>query len=339
MLFSLIGILLIASFNYVVDPFNVNSLKISGFNDKKPDAQHRLRVALNVIKNKPKTIVLGTSRANNIDEECLRSISEGLFYNAGLPGANFDEIYAYFLHALYVQPDLKKVVLGIDLFSFNLNRKPQADFKEERLQKSYRSLTDHKDTLLTRQALLKSWECVYSSFFDVKMANKIAEIGDEVYLKSLLDSEEFYKDFAIDSEKIKKFQSMVEICQSRGIELQAFVCPVKALYWEFYYQNGLWPHVEDLKRQLCAVHPIWDFSGFNPITMETLDSGGKDLYHECSHFTFYVGGLLIKRMFGEPSSIDSVGYLLSPETVESSLAEILEPIQNLRSDDLCAKRP
>lgn len=325
LLFSLLVILVVISINYFVDPFNIHQvIPIKGFNHTKSETQRRLTAALNTIRYKPKTIVLGTSRATRIGQEGLGNSCEGSFYNACFAGAGFDEMYAYFLHALYLQPDLKRVIVAIDLFSFNANRNPQVDFKMERLQRNSYELNDLKEVLFSYKALSESCKSVFFSFFEIKIKNSILETGEEKYLQQLLNTEENYKNYQLDPEKIKKFQSLAEMCKTRSIDLHVFVCPVKAQYWEFYYQNGLWSHVENLKRQLCAIHPLWDFSGYNPITLETLETEGEELYHDCSHFTLYTGSLLVKRMFGQTSSIDSVGYLLSPQTVESALADILE---------------
>lgn len=323
--FSVSLILSIMTINYIIDPFNIYSVAtIQGLSHVKPEFQSRLTVALNTIKFKPKTIVLGTSRAVHIPKEGLGNLCEEPFYNAGISGASFDEIHSYFLHALYLQPDLKRVILGIDLFSFHADRKPQIDFKSERIQNKHVNFNDLKDTLISYNALAASCKCAYLSFFDIEIINPIIEMGDNVYLQKMLESSENYKNYRIDPEKIEKFKNFVEICRNYKIDLQVYISPVKAFYWEFYYQNGLWPHVEDLKKQLCAIYPIWDFSGYNPITLETLDSDGESLYFECSHFTPYIGKLLVKRMLGETSSIDSIGYRLTPENVESILIEILD---------------
>lgn len=325
LLFSLLGIFLVISFNYVVDPFNIHQPASKSFSLVKPNASTRLSKAWNTIRHKPKTIVLGTSRSIHINPEKWENIDEGPFYNAGFSGASFDEIYDYFLHALYVQPDLKRVFLGIDLFSFNSKRKPQVDFKGERLQTNHFELDDIKEVLLSYRALIHSFADVCNIFFEVGEKNPIKEMGgDSVYLQQMLSSNEFYKDYTIGMDKINKFQNLVEICKECSIELHVFVCPVKAQYWEFYYQNDLWLPLENLKRLLCAFHPLWDFSGYNPITLETLESEGEALYHECSHFTVYTGNLLVKRMLGQPSSIDSIGYLLFPENVDQTLVKILE---------------
>lgn len=315
---------LVIFFNYIVDPFNIHQPVSKSFSLAKPNASTRLSKAWNTIRYKPKTIVLGTSRSIHINPENWENIDEGPFFNAGFLGASFDEIFDYFLHAAYVQPDLKRVFLGIDLFSFNAKRKPQLDFKEERLQKAHFDFEDIKEVLLSYRALMHSFEDLYNAFFKIKEKNPIKEMGDSVYLQQMLNSDECYKDYSIGIDKINKFRSLVEICKERSIELHVFVCPVKAQYWEFYYQNDLWLPLENLKRQLCAFHPLWDFSGYNPLTLETLKSEGESLYHECSHFTIYTGNLLVKRMLGQPSSIDSIGYLLIPENVDQTLAKILQ---------------
>ncbi len=42
----------------------------------------------------------------------------------------------YFQHAIANQPNLKEVVIGVDLFSFNKFKESTVDFKENRLEKS-----------------------------------------------------------------------------------------------------------------------------------------------------------------------------------------------------------
>lgn len=149
-------------------------------------------------------------------------------------------------------------------------------------------------------------------------------MGEKEYLRIMLEDDSNYGHYKIGAEKIQMFQNLVTTCQEQAIDLKVFICPVKAMYWDFYLQNGIWGHLEDLKRQLCAIHPIWDFSGANPITTEVLDVGGKPLYQECSHFTPVVVNLLLQRMQGSPSIADSIGYLLTPHNVEDVLLKIKE---------------
>lgn len=305
----------IALFTLVMDPFEIYSVPlIKGLNDNKYPDQDRLLSAINIIKHKPKLIVLGTSRVRNLSS--IDKYSEkGSAYNAFFPGADFNEIYAYFLHTLHVQPDLKTVIVGIDLFSFNPKRKPAVSFTPDRLFKESITIKDIKNTLISFRALINACQTLLYSALSLEKENPILQLGEKEYLKTMLANEENYKNFTVSEEKVQKFQSLVAICKQKDIDLKVFICPVKAMYWDFYFNNDLWRHVEELKKQLCAIHPIWDFSGFNPITTETLKCD-ESLYFECSHFTPYTGSLLLQRMFGAPSQIDDIGYLLTPDNFE-----------------------
>lgn len=321
---TVMGMLFVVSVIYFIDPFGVHSsFVIKGINHHKYEIQGRLSTAFNMIKFQPKNILLGTSRTLvGFDNEALKSLDEGEdFYNAGFAGASFDEIYSYFLHALYVQPDLKKVILGIDLLSFNNNRKPQKDFNEARLQKKHYSLKDLKDVLFSYHALSSSFQTFAVSAFDYGTKNSIVEMGELNYLRAMLKSDENYGNYKLDSIKIRKFEELVAICNEKRIELKVFICPIKALYADFYFQNGLWSSFEELKRQLCFLHPLWDFSGFNAITTESLNSECS-LYHECSHFTSFTGRLLLDRMHNKTCIIDSVGFLLTPKNIKDALIKI-----------------
>jgi len=323
---TVVGLFLVLGINYFVDPFGIYPFTpIKGINLLKIKTASRMAIAMRMIRYQPKMVALGTSRvAIGFEGDVLKNYSEDdSYFNAGFAGASFDEMYAYFEHALYVQPNLKTIILGIDLFSFGENRNPQVDFNHERLQRNDFVLKDVKHSLISFKSLWSSFECVCRNMFDLEIPNEIHQIGEENLFNLMLNAKDTYQNYALDQEKINKFRNIVDICKAGSIELKVFVCPIKAKYWEFYCTNGLWPHVENLKRQLCFIHPVWDFSGYNPITTESFDSNGVALYQDCSHFTTFTGELLLKRIFGHPSPIDSIGFLLTPETVEKSFKQIL----------------
>lgn len=325
-IFSFISVLVVISFNYFIDPYGIYSqTRIQGINhSNRHETLNRMSIALRAILYKPKSIVLGSSRVLSLEGFTYEGEN---IYNMGIPSASFDEMYSYFLHALYLQPDLKRLILGIDLFSFNEKNIHASDYNEERLGKTSYTLKDLKDSLFTYKTLYKSLKVIDLSRLNKKIPYEILTVEDKVYLQHMLTSEEYYKNYHLDLKKIEKFKQLVDICRNRSIDLKVFICPVRALYWEFYIQNDLWAHVLDLKRQLSVIFPLWDFSGFNPITTETLESEGNALYHECSHCTTYTGSLLLKRMFNQPSKMDSIGYLLTPENFEFVNAEIFKDRQ------------
>jgi hypothetical protein len=86
------------------------------------------------------------------------------------------------------------------------------------------------------------------------------------------------------------------------------------MYWECFHINQIWDRVEELKIKLSAIHPIWDFSGYNSITMESLPLETK-FYDDCSHYTPKIGNLLIGKILGK-ENLDC-GHLLTPANVRS----------------------
>lgn len=341
-LFSSLGFILLLGI--LIDPFDIyHAPTIKGFNENKVARENQLRlvIALALGEQKPKAIIIGSSRTKNgINPEDVEKETGTVFFNSSLHGANFDEIYEYFLYALKIQPQLKSVIIGIDLFAFNKNRPPVDSSYTKRLQNNRNRIENLIETIFSWTALKSEWITFFANisstqFFESVPENfqikytptqGILDMGELKYLKFMLANEHNYKDYAIGEDKIEKFRNLVSICKTSGIDLRVFICPLRALYWEFYYQNGLWPSVEQLKKELCESHPIWDFSGFTPLTAETMDSHGEPLYIECSHFTPCAGRMLLKQMYEGPENSE-LGCLLTPETLNTHLAQILDDRQ------------
>lgn len=321
----------------LVDPFAIyHTSPIPGFNLEKVEKLTHLRLfyAYELIHVKPKFIVLGSSRSGNLDLDDLNKNTGLTFFNCSIQGVSFDEIYAYFLHAFHVQPQLQSVIIGIDLFSFNKHRTCRQDFKAERLQVDFFYPKDVYETIFTWPALSACFNTIKInrahsanaglSNEQMPLENKL--IKDIKMLKPMFNNNEEYKDYEISENMLSKFKELVEICKKNHIELKLFISPVKAMYWESYYQNSLWPALTQLKREISSVHPLWDFSGYTPLTSETMYCEGKQLYFECSHYTPFGSQKILKQMFEGPEKSE-LGCLLTPNTIDSHLAKILEDRQ------------
>lgn len=304
-------------FNLLIDPFGIfNLIELDGVNKDKISVQKhaRLNRAANIAILKPKAIIIGSSRMVSMDPEYLKVlVNDDAVYNSAIQGANFEEIYAYFLHAAYVQPDLKHVLIGIDLFAFNENKKSGKDFSFDRLQRLSLPIDDKFKSLLCYAALKDSFATLAHNLLRKQEVEnqEIIQFGEPNYLKETLITDANYKNYKISQDRIQKFKHMVKICEDRNIDLKVFISPVKAYYWEFYHRYNLWPFVEELKIELSQLHSLWDFSGYNEVTVETLDiQEGSKLYYECSHFTPFTARILMDRMFDRPALCE-VGRLLT----------------------------
>ncbi len=138
-------------------------------------------------------------------------------------------------------------------------------------------------------------------------------------------------------------RKIVEFCRDNHIDLRIFITPEHAHQAEISAALGTWPLVEKAKRDLvrlltedAAMHPgelpipLYDFSGYNSITTESLPQpGSRDemkYYWDSSHFKELVGDFVLDRLFSisrseHPIPVD-FGIRLTPATIESALARI-----------------
>jgi hypothetical protein len=330
-------------FNFIIDPYDLHQTpKIEGLNKIKVEVekQNRLYKAMEIARQRPKAILLGSSRVmGGFNSDDLTSMIGESTYNAGFGGASFEEVYHYFKHALNQQPDLKVAVIGLDSFSFSIHKKVQEDFSKERLNLLPTLLwKDVYASLFTKVALMGSYSTLihnfnqtavpvfmphgqYNPFLLANENNLILAKGDLDFVKRMFSSSALYRHFKLDEKKIEMFREIVQICQKRSIRLEVFFCPSKAMYWEALYQKGLWPDLEELKRQVSTIHPFWDFSGFNCVTTQ-LEEKDKPFYFECSHFTPYLGKIVLEKMFNRSSFHLDFGHYITSENRETLLQDI-----------------
>ncbi|MBT6050167.1 MAG: hypothetical protein HOG49_25505, partial [Candidatus Scalindua sp.] len=107
--------------------------------------------------------------------------------------------------------------------------------------------------------------------------------------------------------------------------------------------RGIWNDFEKWKRKLVELNeqvaleqnrelfPIWDFSGYNSYTTESVtENGDKEStmqwYWESSHYKKELGDLVLDRIFNykHPDRVvnDDFGVLLNSDTIEPHLRQI-----------------
>ncbi len=135
----------------------------------------------------------------------------------------------------------------------------------------------------------------------------------------------------------------IEFCRAHAIDLRIFITPAHARQLEIAAAAGEWSGIEAGKRALVAAladdaarHPgaapipLWDFSGYGPVTTEPLPRpGGGEMrwYWDSSHFKEIVGDWVLDRVLGavDPRSgppPSGFGVRLGPENVDAALAAI-----------------
>ncbi len=373
--------LAVISMNFIVDPFKMFSiLELKGFNQSKPALFKNVRMskAFNVRKIKPVNIILGTSRADvALDPEHDGWNSEVTeTYNLALSSGRINELEQYLKHA-HNQKDLRRVVLGLDLFMFDANMIYENGFSLERLSTVPEShgltglINDLVTSLFSIDALLASWQTIISqnkmsvsNYFEngmrdtsSKWQNIQAKGGHfaavEKSLNDSINAKDGWESFSLSSDTIEQtllpmssFQRIVAFCVDNNIELFLYFSPTHAKNLEVIWVFGLWDDYEMWKKDIVRIVfdkqknkdqiKIWDFSGFNSITMESVPVKGDikskmKWYWESSHFKVEVGSLILDRMFSldtqNSTKFDNFGVLLNPENIGQHL-------KNIRSEHL-----
>ena len=133
-------------------------------------------------------------------------------------------------------------------------------------------------------------------------------------------------------------------CEREGISVYLIVSPVHALWLEAIWELGLWPEYERWKRDLSRIVDryarstvpqrdvqLWDFTGFNPITMESVPPRDRpemtmEWYWEASHYKRETGDLVLSRVFGSErfQVPNSFGVRLTESNVEAHLQALRE---------------
>jgi hypothetical protein len=333
---------MIGSINAFVDPYNVvASPALNRINVLKPrsDKNARLFKSINVIRIKPKTIILGNSRADiGIDpaHSSLSSVSPN--YNLSIPAGDMYEAMRYFQHAIANQPDLKQVVIGIDLVAFEQKDSfGKLDLQHEEILDK----TDYKPQLISllfsTDTLSSSASTFVSNLKDESVQENYLSNGrlvrtnppsmptQQAFKKHLQTAffNSWYRNYQLSQQQLDAFQTIVETCRQRGISLKVFISPAHATQWEAVQAKNLWTTFEIWKREVVKITPVWDFSGYNSITTEPLTDNMQN-YLESSHYFKEIGDLVLDRMFDYQS--DKVpadfGVLVTSDNVEAHLAKI-----------------
>lgn len=325
-------------FNITIDPYGVfSSPTRQGLNQSKPrkDNNDRVFKATDIVKIKPVTVILGSSRTKrgiNPKHPGLANLQPA--YNLALNGPNIYEQLRYLEHAISNQKNLKEVIFGVDFFMFNSYLKNQASFSESRLNKQNITVQDAINFGLSIDSLVASIETIedskktlgqekfsdngFTPYRDFKQSDNQwrFKAGINDYLRN-------HASYNFSDKFLQDFQKIVELCQKKNINLIVFISPTHATDLETIRATGAWDRLEQWKRDLVKITPVWDFSGYTSITTEPISTNMKN-YVDNSHYTEEIGNLVLNRILSYQAETvpKDFGVLLTPDNVESHIDQI-----------------
>lgn len=306
-------VLLIGIFNLVIDPHDIYRLvSVNGMNANKIKAYKTVRIAkpYAVVRSRPETVILGTSREElGIDPENILFKFRPV-YNLAMPGASVYELLKNFQHARALRP-VKMVLLGLEFSFFELiSAKSYGNFNPGRLfvdpPKRWPFLKMVKTDLLPTLFSLESTKLSFETIENQKEPNDFLENGfidADIMLKHRVWNNNALDRFIESEEALMKIvdnfwrigdgykkqyhpyenlREIIELCHRNNIKLFLFVPPTHIRRKALLYKAGLGEAFADWKKKIVTVNenvalqfgkpafPLWDFSNFNPYTTEEL---------------------------------------------------------------------
>ncbi|GAB4229764.1 MAG: hypothetical protein Kow0049_11380 [Stanieria sp.] len=339
--FSIISlpIISVGLWNWLIDPYDLfDTPNFLGINHEKikKDNNDRLFKAADIIRIKPKIILVGSSRTKQgLDPEHPVFNNQSSVYNLAINGPNFYEVRRYIEHAVANQPDLKEIVLGIDFFMFNDRLANRPSFSEQRLEKKQLLYSDVINALFSLDTFNISQKTIDASQQEPDLNNNYGENGfmpnrnandgktDWRFEQSINLYFTIHSNYQFSEKYWSDFVKLVELCQQNNIELKVFISPAHATDFESIRLTQQWTTFEQWKRKLVQLTPVWDFSGYNSITTEAIAPKMKN-YVDNSHYTPQVGNLILNRIFDYQTEQvpKDFGVLITTQNIEQHLAQI-----------------
>jgi hypothetical protein len=295
----------VAAINWRVDPLGIWG------NGRRPDETlSREVVPYAVALGRPTTLLVGNSRI----AWSMYVGARGGLLNAGLPGATLDEMAALVDRAVE-NPGLRRLLIGADLTLFRPGHRGFAE-RYDALPRRLRldPLLLVPETLLnervldrSRKALQRRWQTAPPDPTEASGLWSAAHVRSEIERlmarptprENPLRREAnrrmaagSYLRFAYARDQLDKLRALIENAERRGVEVLVLVPTQSAAELRALEQEGAWPTLQALRRELAGVHPYYDAAGYNFLAFE------RRLFIDPLHLWPVVGQVLLRSLLG-----------------------------------------
>jgi hypothetical protein len=344
-----------------------------GLDTRKPlvNVYARMSKAAVDCRLKPSFVILGSSRSQHaLDPRSPALTARGYrAFNLAFPGSSIYEVRRAFEHAVACG-SLRGALIELDFMAFDIRQHNAPDFEEGlfrrgpgdwlrpalevlRLLTSLDMTKESIDTLRMRpspsefepdgretdvvfESRVERWGGVRGAFQQSERAQYVRPILAEPLP---LRPNFHYPD---GSPNTADLAAILDIASRNHVQLWFFFAPVHARQLETFRALGLWPLLEEWKETVvrftyahvsASLPEIWDFSGYNSVTTETVPARGDSTsrmsgYWESSHIRKHLGDLILARIFGSSSLQAALqlppdfGVQLTPANIEANRGRI-----------------
>lgn len=341
--FTLATLLLIVSFNFLIDPYHVfNAPKFEKINaTKNHTINHNMSKFYAAKLANPTVLLIGTSRTAHVHPKYLQKyFPNEKIYNLAIPGSGIvsqkDNIEYFIKHH-----KIKAIVYGVDFFAFNpTNNVPNS---KEKIRYSDDFTKDYMDSLLSIRTLRKSiktlrdnikgkyqhldyeigWDTYENDYLLIQ--NKgipYIEAKTSIELQTLSTQEKHFnyapfKEPSSIAKPLEDIEKIVQLCKENGVALRMFISPIYAPIVDIIYNKGYDKSYHFWKRELAKYGSVYDFSGYNSVTKNIAN------YIDGSHYQTALAESIFAKIFHDTSIevANDFGVVLSVQNIDMLLRE------------------
>lgn len=298
-------VLMIAVFNYVVDPYYIfRNTTIKGLNNiKTHQFSNRRSIIYSDIKmhSKNKDIVFtGNCMLTHSDKENVAFFT--------VPIVKFSEVAEVIKNLIQVSPDLKTIYWGMffddfwneDIQDSDKNVLPDTFSKNLELQ-------DFVNLFFSYNTTKYSLETVKNSMTeqDVKYIYPYREIAFKHY------------DTGFSLKALKEISEVCDFAKQHNINLVLYYSPIHVTKKMHIYSKGQWQNFQKTKLELAKIADFYDYSLFNEYNSGLLDANSK-YYTDNVHFSVEYNDIIVNDILSDNKQI---GVLITKDNVENVTAK------------------
>lgn len=333
LIFSVTFFILIAIFNYVIDPYGYNN-QFTFKEDAIKMTQNARQDKLDLLEkhSDATSFIFGSSRAMRLSPELVTKLTGDKTLNLAFHSASADEYYLYIKYLIETRT-VKRIIIGIDLFAYTEGYKTDHklplkllqhfNLNEESHSYSYFNFKTFRDSIHTVKVNLRS---------NVENDDTSTPYGQVVlkkYIESMKRPESFKlyvkekvltqaprwdaRSNNLSHTRLNMLKDIEHLCKEKNIELLLFTSPL----WikQITMKENKFENQKNLLRYIAKnIHPIFDF---NAMTEANTDPYA---FEDEFHYGYLLGNSVLNQMLtGTPIVNKYRGTLINASNIDDYL--------------------
>lgn len=351
LLFTIFLVSIPIMINFWIDPYKIfNAPKIEGINKHQIINKDREANSYNLYSKQFDLIIMGTSRTLVSMNPSSKILNQYKVYNASMYSTNMFEQGKVLNFISEHQNNLKYLIYGVDFLTFSNKRLPKEKFYNSLYNNQITSIELISKMLLSSNMLNDSIRTVKKNMTGVEndyyiagynyKENKTVDhnmLFNKILTNNFLVSRYTYGCYEYGLDRLQIFKESINMFAKEDTKVILFISPMHVRQLIALDNLGLMPEYLNWIRDLAEIVgninntynnsvQLWDFSGFNDITMEKIPENKNiqmKYYWESSHYKTKVGDMILKRILDKNEIQYDFGLQLNSINIEEHIDQFL----------------